>query len=264
MANTINLVRRVLVRRAFSRGPHLLRPPPRPDLQSYSALSDCLLSYSHLACGIISVIEHVQFQGGFCRAAPRERPWQRVDMRHPTGRSAAARCHTPAKLPVPTVGRRSERSRTPFRRSPFGTVAERLLHSGTAVTLVERLLVTSVTSVTTFARNRIHAIHILWQLNSARSSCTPISDPYSRATLTLHCALQLNRAVQQNNSYTYIAHYTRPCMASHAHASIPTAAAASFAVAALFSASKVKQGQRWAAEARLCRPKVRHHKIRTA
>ena len=185
MANTINLVRRVLVRRAFSRGPHLLRPPPRPDLQSYSALSDCLLSYSHLACGIISVIEHVQFQGGFCRAAPRERPWQRVDMRHPTGRSAAARCHTPAKLPVPTVGRRSERSRTPFRRSPFGTVAERLLHSGTAVTLVERWLVTSVTSVTTFARNRIHAIHILWQLNSARLSCTPISDPYSRTALTL-------------------------------------------------------------------------------
>ena len=109
-----------------------------------------------------------------------------------------------SKLPVPTVGRRSERSRTPFRRSPFGTVAERLLHSGTAVTLVERLLVTSVTSVTTFARNRIHAIHILWQLNSARLSCTPISDPYSRTALTLRTTAQ--SAVQQNNTYTYIAH----------------------------------------------------------
>ena len=116
------------------------------------------------------------------------------------------------KLPVPTVGRRSERSRTPFRRSPFGTVAKRLLHSGTAVTLVERWLVTSVTSVTTFARNRIHAIHILWQLNSARLSCTPISDPYSRTALTLRTTAQ--SAVQQNNTYTYIAHYTRPCMAS--------------------------------------------------
>ena len=100
--------------------------------------------------------------------------------------------HQPTpKLRVPTFGRRSERSRTPFRRSPFGTVAERLLHSGTAVTLVERWLVTSVTSVTTFARNRIHAIHILWQLNSARSSCTPISDHI--AVQHLHCALQLNQ-----------------------------------------------------------------------
>ena len=172
------------------------------------------------------------------------------------------RCPATCKLAVPGTPYHSERSRTPFRRSPFGTVAERLLHSGTAVTLVEHWLVTSVTSVTTFARNRIHAIHILWQLNSARLSCTPISDPYSRTTLTLRTTAQ--SAVQQNNTYTYIAHYTRPCMASHAHASIPTAAAASFAVAASFSASKVKQGQRWAAEARLCRPKVRHHKIRTA
>ena len=148
--------------------------------------------------------------------------------------------HQPTpKLRVPTFGRRSERSRTPFRRSPFGTVAERSSHSGTAVTLVERalrqlrrLLNLRVTPYTKKTQST---------MPTQTEVCNSISDPYSRTTLTLRTTAQ--SAVQQNNTYTYIAHYTRPCMASHAHASIPTAAAASFAVAALFSASKVKQGQ---------------------
>ena len=63
------LVQRVL----DHRDPHLLGPPLRPDPQSYSALSDYLLTYSYstLSCGIISaVVLMLVSSSGWLRAPP--------------------------------------------------------------------------------------------------------------------------------------------------------------------------------------------------